>query len=100
MLRPEILAIFIPILALMIPIIALFMSHQQKMATILRDGQTNANASELAEMRREMSELKQLVHQQMIAMDNLVSRETRVAPSVQAPPPAPVESVQQRLGGA
>ncbi|RYG48325.1 hypothetical protein EON79_04805 [bacterium] len=78
---PELVPLMIPILALMIPIVAIMTTHQRKMAEIMRDrnpivdGQVDA-------LRREVAELKQLVHQQSISIDNLVSVQTRSIPDL------------------
>ncbi len=85
-LRPELLGILIPIIALLIPIVALLTRHQQKMAVILNKGESNN--SEIANLRREIAELKALVHNQTIALDNVKSYSLQ---------PPPVPSVEQRL---
>lgn len=74
MLRPETLAIFIPIIALLIPIVAILSAHQQKMARIFAERQNSPNGLEdVARLRAEVYELKQLVHQQTIQMDSLLA---------------------------
>lgn len=84
--------LIVPVLALMIPIVRSLLSHQQKMAEILRSGTPNdAVLRELAEMRREMSELKQVVNQQTIALDDASSLR------LQSPPPLS-EDMRQRIG--
>lgn len=68
---------FIPILAILmvfgIPIIAILTSHQQKMARLFAENHQNANLSnpETQALRAEVRELKELVLQQSIALDNL-----------------------------
>lgn len=58
-----------------LPVIAVLTNHQQKMAAIIHgQNRGNANAAQTEEMqalRREVAELKQLVHQQTIICDNL-----------------------------
>ena len=76
-----------------LPVIAVLTNHQQKMAAIIH-GQNRANnngaqAEEMQALRREVGELKQLVHQQTIICDNLtqmvakgqLSGSTSTAPS-------------------
>ncbi|MCW5940942.1 MAG: hypothetical protein KIS66_01835 [Fimbriimonadaceae bacterium] len=91
MLRVEQIAVFIPIIALLIPIVAILSAHQQKMARIFAERQ-NAPQSleEISRLRAEVYELKQLVHQQTIQMDSLLSLSTR--------PTTPSEDVPQRIG--
>lgn len=82
--------VMIPLAALMIPIVAVLTNHQQKMAQIL-----NSNAgdhTELAALRQEIAELKGLVHQQAISIDNLAGTQR----SLSAPPPAP--NLSERFG--
>ena len=69
-------------MALMIPIIGIYTSHQQKMMEIqARSGAFQGNSSELAMLKNEISELKALVHEQAIALDNLASRSLPSVPS-------------------
>lgn len=92
----ETVAVGIPILMLMIPIVAILTSHQRKMAEIIHGrGQsapqgTSASNPEIAALRAEVYELKQMVQSQLIAMDSLQSARQST------PPPAP--SIEQRLG--
>jgi len=65
-----ILALMIPITALMIPIVAILVSHQQKMAQIIHSNRQGADAHETAALRAEVRELKEMVHQQMLALDS------------------------------
>lgn len=93
----ETIAIGIPILVLMIPIVAILTSHQRKMAEIIhgRSGQTPPQGMptsnpEIAALRAEVYELKQMVQSQLIAMDSLQTARQST------PPPTP--SIEQRLG--
>jgi hypothetical protein len=84
----ENVAIMIPILALLIPVVAILTKHQQRMAELIHGGDQNRQSSqEILALRHEIAELRSLVHQQSIAVDNLVSRSV-VLPS---------ETVEQRL---
>ena len=77
--------LFIPIVALCIPIIKMLVQHQQRMAEIIHGTANEHSHAEIAQLRHEVYELKQLVHQQMIALDSHSSM-TRV----------PVETPLQR----
>ncbi|HVT13111.1 MAG TPA: hypothetical protein VHE55_12675 [Fimbriimonadaceae bacterium] len=83
--------IMIPLTALMIPIVAVLTSHQQRMAQILN--RTTGDHSEIEALRREIAELKTLIHQQAITLDSIagVQRAT-----LEAPPPTP--RLSERLG--
>lgn len=68
-------AIVVPIMIFGIPIVAILAKHQQKMAELIHQNrQPQANA-EMEQMRREMYELKQIVHQQAIQMDSLIAQQ-------------------------
>lgn len=82
--------IMIPLTALMIPIVAVLTSHQQKMAQILN--RNVGDHTELAALRQEIAELKALVHQQAINLDNLTGAQR----SLIAPPPT--TNLSERLG--
>jgi hypothetical protein len=87
MLEPAILALLIPITCLMIPIVAILTAHQRKMAEIIHQ-KASTQPGEIEALRREIYELKQLVHQQAIAMDSLLVRQT---------PPPTSPDISQRL---
>lgn len=79
----EVLALGIPILALMIPIVALLTQHQRKMAEIIHNSQApspQVNA-ELNSLRQDIQQLKELMHQQMIAIDS-------ASPTMRTTPPS------------
>jgi uncharacterized membrane protein (DUF106 family) len=78
--HPGDIAVLIPIIALMIPIVKMLVSHQQKMAEIIHGTANRQSDVEVAQLRQEVYELKQLVHQQMIALDTVKS-----APAVDIP---------------
>jgi len=76
----ENIAILIPVIALMIPIVAILVSHQQKMAQIIHGSNRQQLPNpEVDALKREVQELKQLIHQQTIALDSV----NRPVPSVQ-----------------
>lgn len=68
----DVLPLLIPIIIFMIPIVAILTNHQRKMAELLHGSRQNSLPSpEVDALRREVQELKQIVHQQTIAIDNL-----------------------------
>ena len=73
---PENLVFLIPILIFMTPIIAILTAHQRKMAEILHS-RPQVPTEEIQALRREVADLRQLVHQQAIALDG---RSTVVPP--------------------
>jgi len=68
--RPEEMAVFVPILGIIAGIVAIMTKHQQKMAEIIHGSSQNQSNAEIAQLRSEVAELKQMVHQQMIALDS------------------------------
>lgn len=87
--RPEMFALMLPILALMIPIIAILTQHQRKMAELFHQNPQNQSNPEISALRLEVQELKQLIHQQAIAMDNLATMQAR---------PTQPPTIQERIG--
>src|SRR5471030_1159572 len=69
-LRPDELAVMIPILGVVAGIVAIMTKHQQKMAEIIHGSRAAQSNDEIAALRSEVAELKQMVHQQMIALDS------------------------------
>ena len=68
----NILPLAIPIIIFMIPIVAILTSHQQKMAQILHANRGMLESNRDIEMlRAEVGELKAMMQQQTIAIDNL-----------------------------
>ena len=65
----------------MIPIVAILTKHQQKMAELMRHNSQHPQGNPLENemMRREMEQLRQLVMQQTIAIDNLASQNRELA---------------------
>jgi len=91
----DILPFLIPIIALMIPIIVILTKHQQKMAELLRGSAQQQQANpEISELRREIYDLKQIVSQQAIALDDFLSTQAKMRTT---PPEAP-EELRNRLG--
>lgn len=79
-------AILVPIIIFMIPIIAILTAHQRKMAEIIhgKNGQnmnpqglnpSYASQQDMAMMREEMRQLRELVQNQTLAIDNLGTRQ-------------------------
>ena len=71
----------VPVTALMIPIVAILTAHQRRMAEIIHSNH-GAQPGEIEALRHEIHELKQIVHQQAIALDNYTTRQL-------SPPPIP-----------
>jgi hypothetical protein len=68
----DVMPFLIPIVLFMIPIVWILTYHQRKMAELMHGSGSNALPNpEINELRREVQELKQVVHQQTIAIDNL-----------------------------
>lgn len=65
----DVLPYLIPIVVFMIPIIAILTTHQRKMAELIHRN-PNPNG-EIDALRREVQELKEIVHQQTLAIDNI-----------------------------
>jgi len=69
------MALSIPLMFFAIPIIAILTNHQRKMAELIHSGQNKeASNTEIAALRHDIAELRALVHQQSIAIDNLADR--------------------------
>lgn len=67
---PETLGVLIPILGIVAGIVAILTKHQQRMAEIIHGTAQHQSNEDVAMLRSEVAELKQLVHQQMIALDS------------------------------
>jgi hypothetical protein len=81
----------IPIIIFMIPIVAILTKHQQKMAELIhgqhgQQGQQNVNPNasfETSQLREEVRQLRELMTQQTLALDNLRD-EVKVVGSLQS----------------
>lgn len=62
-------ALGIPLTALMIPIVAILTTHKQKLASIQAQSNHQHDA-EIARLQAEMRELKEIVHTQVLAMED------------------------------
>lgn len=72
----EIAPMIASVLLFMIPIIAILTAHQRKMAEIIHRGQSHGTGpNELDSLRMEISRLTQAIHQNTIAVDNLVQQQ-------------------------
>ncbi len=87
------LALMIPFLIFMIPIIAILTKHQQKMAEIMRHNSI-APQLDVQSLRKEIEELRSLVHQQAIELDDLGRLRQLTPPK----PPAATNDLESRLG--
>ena len=91
MLQPEVLVFLIPLAGILCGIVAVLTGHQRKMAEIIHRGNPNAGV-EVEALRQEVRELRTLVNQQTIALDDL--RRSQIAPAPQQ------TDVQSRLGAS
>lgn len=69
----DLLGVLIGLVALLIPIVAILTRHQQRMAELLRGSQPQLQNDQVEQLRREISDLRQVVHQQTIALDSASS---------------------------
>jgi hypothetical protein len=76
------LPLLIPIIIFLIPIVAILTAHQQKMAQIMNNRPQLPNP-DVEALRQEIRELKQLIHQQAIAMDDLKLRQGVTTPQTE-----------------
>lgn len=76
----DIVRVLVPIIIFMIPIVAILTKHQQKMAELIHGnhGQQNFNPNvnpqasfETSQLREEVRQLRELMTQQTLALDNL-----------------------------
>jgi hypothetical protein len=72
-------AIITTLVFMMIPIIAILARHQQKMAYILNQGQGNVPNQAIAQLAAEVQDLRALVNQQTVTLDNLAESNRRIA---------------------
>ena len=73
----ELTPLIIPILLFLTPIVAILTAHQRKMAELMHMRQAPQRDFEMESLRSEIRELKQLLHEQTLAIDNLTSRQAR-----------------------
>lgn len=75
--------VLIPLAAIVVGGVKALASHQVKMARIIHGtDQVLVNPQETSELREEVRQLRELMHQQTIALDNL-TQEVRGAQNVQ-----------------
>lgn len=75
----ELFVLAIIALGVSIPLAAIFTAHQRKMAAILHAQRNHALASESeARVLNELAELRQVVHEQAILLDDLSSMHRRL----------------------
>jgi hypothetical protein len=90
----DVIPFFIPLLIFMIPIIAILTSHQRKMAELIHrgSGENNNTNALIAGLQREVYELRQMVNQHAVALDDLGmnrSLPNTEAPAIPQRPPGP-----------
>ena len=71
----DFLGVMIPIIALMIPIVAIWTKHKYALEELRmkQHGATSKLAEDVDALRQDVRELRDHLHQQMIAVDNLVT---------------------------
>lgn len=88
--NPGTIAVMIPILAILmifgIPLMGILTKHQQRMAELMHANGNSALDARVDALQRDISELKDLVHQQTIALDRLST-------------PLPGAEIRERIGG-
>lgn len=80
----DIIWVLVPVTALCIPIVAILTRHQQKMAELLRSGHAQLpqqTQGEIAHLQREVAQLKQIVSQQSILIDDLTDLKKGLNPT-------------------
>jgi hypothetical protein len=81
----------------LIPIVAILTKHQQKMAVIFREQQLN-NPSLSANNSHEIAQMKELLAQQMIAIDNLAQSQRELALAIRNQNTGRDEDLRERVG--
>ena len=75
----------IPIVAIVctfsIPVVAILVHHQRRMAELIHQNHVKANQpnAEVAALRQEVAQLRQLMHEQAIALDDIRSQTRALA---------------------
>ncbi len=77
-------AVVVPTATIMIPIVYILVKHQQKMAEIIHSNRLPT--PEVESLRREVADLKALMHQQVIAIDSRGSSPGLLPPNQTEPP--------------
>jgi len=90
----NVVAVFVVLIAMMVPIVVVFTKHQQKMAIIFRGNSQNSDEV-VHRLTAEMSELRSLVTQQALAIDNLADGQRKMLAALQAPQIAERISAEQ-----
>lgn len=71
---PEMAGIIVPVVIFMIPIVAILTKHQQKMAELIHGNQNQNAFAELSYLRAEVAQLKEVVTNQQLALDDMRNR--------------------------
>lgn len=80
-------------LVVVIPLVAIMLSHQRRMAEIMRGGQEQRNVADerIQRLESEVGQLRQLLADNLIALDDRREFQHRLA----SPPPPPVQPTNQ-----
>ncbi len=86
---PEMAAVVVPLGIFMIPIVAILTKHQQKMAELMHHGGQDNQL--IANLQREVYELRQMVIQHAVALDDIGMGRGSLPPTnpPASPPPPP-----------
>jgi hypothetical protein len=82
----NVVAIAVVALAMLVPIIVVMLRHQQKMAMIFRQTPQVGYEDTVMRLSSEVSELRNLVTQQALAIDNLADGQRRMLAAINAQP--------------
>ncbi|MBI1756502.1 MAG: hypothetical protein HYR64_05285 [Fimbriimonas ginsengisoli] len=87
------LAAMVPTAWAVSALVAILTKHQQRMAELMHGGQSDARRDEVDQLRREISDLRQRVDQQTLALDGAAS-------AMLQPPSTPTTAgdLSRRLG--
>lgn len=91
-LSPDQMALMIPITALIIPIVAILTKHQRDMAVMYHTNHQQGSNAEVDALRRQVEDLRQMVAQQTLALDDIRMSQRQLASNA-------TEALKQRLEG-
>lgn len=83
-------SVLVPMVIFMIPIVAILTKHQQRMAELIHGNRQGAPNPEIDMLRHEVAELKSLVHQQTLVLDEIAQRRNELPSNT--PPAMPAQS--------
>jgi hypothetical protein len=84
----DVLPLLIPFVVFLVPIVAILTHHQRKMAELYHGNRQPLPDQSVEALKHEIAELKQVVHQQTVAIDSLSRPQGLSSP----------EGISQRIG--